>query len=190
MTTGAAIRWTTTARTLAIPLAATLAILPAALAPTSVHGAPPPSTCLEADLGSRTPTEVLILASPHLETYQPWWLFDAISFRLFNEGSTCVGMDFEYDGEMGADTALDAELQEKYPFCRLSGPANVLLMPGLHSANISAKLMQKLGGGTVIGPILIGLSKPVQIVPIGSTVSDVVNLAAIAAHQAVDDREG
>ena len=97
-------------------------------------------------------------------------------------------VDFEYDGEMSADVALDPEVMKLYPFCRLSGPANVLVMPGLHSANISAKLLQKLGGGTVIGPILEGLSKPVQIVPIGSTVSDVVNMAAIAAHDAIDDR--
>ncbi len=95
-------------------------------------------------------------------------------------------VDFEFDGEMSADVALDPEVMSLYPFCRLSGPANVLVMPSLHSANISAKLLQKLGGGTVIGPILEGLSKPVQIVPIGSTVSDIVNMAAIAAHDAID----
>ncbi|WP_404382164.1 NADP-dependent malic enzyme [Caenispirillum salinarum] len=95
------------------------------------------------------------------------------------------GVDFEYDGEMGADTAMDAELQEKYPFCRLSGPANVLLMPGLHSANISYKLLQKLGGGTVIGPVLMGLSKPAQIVNMDATVSDMVHMAVLAAHDAL-----
>ena len=95
-------------------------------------------------------------------------------------------LDFEYDGEMSADVALDADLLELYPFCRLSGPANVLIMPALHSANISAKLLQKLGGGTVIGPLLIGLSKPAQIVQMGATVSEVVNLAALAAHDAID----
>ena len=95
-------------------------------------------------------------------------------------------LDFEYDGEMSADVALDAELLELYPFCRLSGPANVLIMPALHSANISAKLLQKLGGGTVIGPLLIGLSKPAQISHMGATVSEVVNLAALAAHDAID----
>jgi malate dehydrogenase (oxaloacetate-decarboxylating)(NADP+) len=86
---------------------------------------------------------------------------------------------------MGADTALDAELQQKYPFCRLSGPANVLLMPGLHSANISYKLLQKLGGGTVIGPVLMGLSKPAQIVNMDATVSDMVHMAVLAAHDAL-----
>jgi malate dehydrogenase (oxaloacetate-decarboxylating)(NADP+) len=92
--------------------------------------------------------------------------------------------DFEYDGEMSADVALNPRLQKLYPFSRLSGPANVLIMPALHSANISSKLIQELGGGTVIGPILVGLSKPVQIVPMGATVQDVTNMAALAAHEA------
>jgi malate dehydrogenase (oxaloacetate-decarboxylating)(NADP+) len=60
-------------------------------------------------------------------------------------------------------------------------------MPGLHSANISAKLLQKLGGGTLIGPLLIGLSKPAQIVPLGATVNDLVTAAAIAAHEAISE---
>ncbi|MHB1216981.1 MAG: NADP-dependent malic enzyme [Alphaproteobacteria bacterium] len=95
--------------------------------------------------------------------------------------------DFEYDGEMSADVALDATLMRQlYPFTRLSGPANVLVMPELHSANISAKLLQKLGGGTVVGPLLIGLSKPVHIVPMGATVSDMVNMAALAADDAIE----
>ena len=91
---------------------------------------------------------------------------------------------FEYDGEMGVDVALKPELLELYPFCRLSEPANVLIMPGLHSAQISSNLLHELGGGTVIGPILMGLSKPAQIVPMGATVSDMVNMAALAAHDA------
>jgi malate dehydrogenase (oxaloacetate-decarboxylating)(NADP+) len=95
-------------------------------------------------------------------------------------------LDFEYDGEMSADVALDPNLMELYPFCRLSGPANVLIMPELHSANVASKLLQKLGGGTVIGPILLGLARPVQIVQMGATVSDVVNLAAFAAHNAIE----
>jgi malate dehydrogenase (oxaloacetate-decarboxylating)(NADP+) len=94
-------------------------------------------------------------------------------------------IDFEYDGEMAADVALNDELMRRtYPFCRLTGPANVLVMPGLHSANISAKLLQQLGGGTVVGPILIGLSKPVQILEMGATTTDIVNLAALAAYDA------
>jgi malate dehydrogenase (oxaloacetate-decarboxylating)(NADP+) len=95
-------------------------------------------------------------------------------------------VDFEYDGEMAADVALDFELMRAhYPFCRLSGQANVLVMPGLFSANISSKLLQKLGGGTVIGPVLVGLSKPVQIVPMNATVSDIVNLALISAFDSI-----
>jgi malate dehydrogenase (oxaloacetate-decarboxylating)(NADP+) len=95
-------------------------------------------------------------------------------------------VDFEYDGEMSADTALDPVLLGLYPFSRLKGPANVLVMPELHSANIAAKLLQKVGGGSSIGPILHGLAKPVQIVPLGATVSDIVNMAALAAAGAED----
>ena len=93
-------------------------------------------------------------------------------------------VDFEYDGEMAVDVALDPEVQTLFPFCRLSGPANVLIMPGLHAANISSKLTQELGGGSVIGPLLIGLEKAVQIVQLGATVSDILNLAAFAAVDA------
>jgi malate dehydrogenase (oxaloacetate-decarboxylating)(NADP+) len=93
-------------------------------------------------------------------------------------------VDFEYDGEMAADVALDHDLmRQHYPFCRLSGPANVLVMPALDPANISAKLIQELGGGTVIGPLLLGLEKPVQIVPMGASVSKIVTMAALAAHE-------
>jgi len=94
-------------------------------------------------------------------------------------------VDFEYDGEMAADVALDPTLLKLYPFCRLSGPANVLVMPGLHSANISAKLMQKLGGGTVIGPILMGLDQPIQITSMDATVNDIVNMAVLACYDAM-----
>jgi malate dehydrogenase (oxaloacetate-decarboxylating)(NADP+) len=95
-------------------------------------------------------------------------------------------VDFEYDGEMQADMALDYELlHETYPFCRLTGPANVLIMPGLHSAHISSRLMQRLGGVTVIGPVIDGLQKPMQIVQMGATVSDLVNHAALAAYGAL-----
>jgi malate dehydrogenase (oxaloacetate-decarboxylating)(NADP+) len=90
-------------------------------------------------------------------------------------------VDFEYDGEMQANVALNfGMMKELYPFCRLTGPANVLIMPALHSANIVAKLMQELGG-TAIGPILVGLEKPVQIVQTGATVSEIVTAAAFAA---------
>ncbi|MEZ5847205.1 MAG: NADP-dependent malic enzyme [Geminicoccaceae bacterium] len=94
-------------------------------------------------------------------------------------------VDFEYDGEMAADVALDPELMALYPHCRLSGPANVLVMPALHTAHIASKLLRQLGGGTVIGPVLSGLSKPVQIVSMNATVSDILNLGAIAAHDTI-----
>ena len=90
-------------------------------------------------------------------------------------------VDFEYDGEMAADVALNMDKMAPYPFCRLSGPANVLVMPAFHSASISTKMLQELGGATVIGPLLVGFDKPVQIVPMGAKDSDIVNMAAIAA---------
>ncbi|CTQ74211.1 MAG: NADP-dependent malic enzyme [Labrenzia sp.] len=90
-------------------------------------------------------------------------------------------VDFEYDGEMAADVALDMDRMAAYPFCRLSGPANVLVMPAFHSASISTKMLQELGGATVIGPLLVGFDKSIQIVPLGAKDSDIVNMAAIAA---------
>ena len=91
-------------------------------------------------------------------------------------------VDFEYDGEMAADVALNPRLMQQYPFCRLSGPANVLVMPAFHSASISTRMLQELGGSTVIGPLLVGLNKPVQIVPLNAKDSDIVNMAVIAAY--------
>jgi malate dehydrogenase (oxaloacetate-decarboxylating)(NADP+) len=91
-------------------------------------------------------------------------------------------VDFEYDGEMAADVAMNPELQTAYPFCRLTGPANVLVMPAFHSASISTKLLQELGGSTVIGPILVGLDRPVQIVQLGAKDTNLVNMAALAAY--------
>jgi len=89
--------------------------------------------------------------------------------------------NFEYDGEMAPDVALSPAAMALYPFCRLSGPANVLVMPAAHSASISTKMLQQLGGITVIGPLLAGLDKPVQIASMSATASDLLNLAAIAA---------
>ncbi len=90
-------------------------------------------------------------------------------------------VDFEFDGEMAADVALNPQAMAAYPFCRLSGPASVLVMPAFHSASISTKMMQELGGATVIGPLLVGLDKPVQILSLGARDSDIVNMAALAA---------
>ena len=90
--------------------------------------------------------------------------------------------DFEYEGEMGPDVALTYEMQRKYyPFSRLTGPANILIMPGLQSANISAKLLRALGGESVLGPYLLGMSLPVQIAPMTASSSDLVTLAVLAA---------
>jgi malate dehydrogenase (oxaloacetate-decarboxylating)(NADP+) len=95
-----------------------------------------------------------------------------------------MDVDFEYDGEMSAEVALNYDLQKQsYPFCRLTGPANILIMPGLHSANISFKLMQQLGGGSVIGPMLMGSQHPFQIVQMGAQVNDIVNAAAMAVYE-------
>jgi malate dehydrogenase (oxaloacetate-decarboxylating)(NADP+) len=92
------------------------------------------------------------------------------------------GVDFEYDGEMAADVALDPVKMAAHAFCRLTGPANVLVMPALHSAAISTRMLVELGGATVIGPLVVGLEKSVQIVQLGARDSDIVNMAAIAAH--------
>ncbi|SDG78034.1 NADP-dependent malic enzyme [Roseospirillum parvum] len=94
--------------------------------------------------------------------------------------------DFEYDGEMAADVALDAQLQAHYPFCRLSGPANVLIMPGLHAATIAGQTLDKLGGGTLLGPVIVGLSKPAQIVGMDATVSDLMHMALLASFDSIN----
>jgi malate dehydrogenase (oxaloacetate-decarboxylating)(NADP+) len=91
------------------------------------------------------------------------------------------GVDFEYDGEIAADVALDPALLALYPFCRLSDTANVLIMPAIHSASISTKLLQQAGGVTVLGPLLVGLAHPVQIAPLGAKMSEIFNAAVIAA---------
>jgi malate dehydrogenase (oxaloacetate-decarboxylating)(NADP+) len=94
-------------------------------------------------------------------------------------------VNFEYDGEMTADVALNMDKMSRYPFCRLSAPANVLICPGLHSASIATKLLEEIGNCTVIGPILDGFEKPVQIVTMRSTISDILNMAAIAATESL-----
>ncbi len=91
-------------------------------------------------------------------------------------------IDFEYEGDIAADVALSQTHKMAYPFSRLSGPANVLVMPAIHSASISTKLLGALGGANVIGPMLLGLEKPVQIASFGASVSDIVILATMAAY--------
>ena len=94
-------------------------------------------------------------------------------------------VDFEYEGEMAPDVALNYEMQKRYyPFTRLSGPANILVMPGLQSASLSAKLLRELGGESVMGPYVLGLEHPVQIAPMTASASDLVMLAVLAAGDA------
>jgi len=91
------------------------------------------------------------------------------------------GVDFEYEGEMTVDVALNAQAQAAYPFSRLTGPANILVVPARHSASISVKLMQEMGDATVLGPILTGVDKPIQICSSTSTANDILNMAVLAS---------
>jgi len=100
-----------------------------------------------------------------------------------------MNVDFEYDGEMAADVALNKELMSLYPFCRLSDTANVLVMPALHSANIASSMLQELSDGVTIGPIICGLSRPAQIAQMNATVSEILNLSAMAAITAIQEKE-
>ena len=92
-----------------------------------------------------------------------------------------MDVDFEYEGEMTVDVALNPKAREAYPFSRLTGPANILVVPARHSASISVKLMQEMAGATVIGPILTGVDKPIQILPSVSSVNDILHMAVLAA---------
>ena len=105
------------------------------------------------------------------------YMRDAI--KILDERS----VNFEYDGEMGANIALNENLMKLYPFCRLTGPANLLIMPAIHSASISTKMLQELGGGNLVGPYLVGFKERIQIAPHGANVADIVNLAALAAYK-------
>ncbi len=92
------------------------------------------------------------------------------------------GVDFEYDGEMAVDVALDKDKLALYPFARITDTANVLIMPAIHSASISTKLLQQMGGASVMGPMLVGLEKSVQIAPLGAKMSEIYNAAVVAAY--------
>ena len=91
-------------------------------------------------------------------------------------------VDFEFDGDMQPDVALNPEYEELYPFASIVGKANILIMPGQHSAAISYKLMKTIGDAKVIGPLLIGLGLPIEIAPLRSSTSEIINLASIAAY--------
>ena len=92
--------------------------------------------------------------------------------------------DFEFDGDMQPDVALNGQYKELYPFSNIVGNANILVMPGQHSAAISYKLIRELGGAKVIGPLLVGLAQPIEIAPLRSSTSDILNLASVAAYSA------
>jgi malate dehydrogenase (oxaloacetate-decarboxylating)(NADP+) len=92
------------------------------------------------------------------------------------------GVDFEYDGEMAVDVALDKDKLALYPFARITDTANVLIMPAIHSASISTKLLQQMGQASVMGPMLVGLEKSVQIAPLGAKMSEIFNAAVVAAY--------
>ena len=91
-------------------------------------------------------------------------------------------VDFKFDGEMQPDVALDEKYKELYPFSKIVGSANVLIMPAQHSAAISLKMMKTLGGAKIIGPFLVGLGQPIEIAPLRSSTSDILNLASVAAY--------
>ncbi|MFQ5621941.1 MAG: NADP-dependent malic enzyme [Paracoccaceae bacterium] len=93
------------------------------------------------------------------------------------------GVSFEHDGEMSVDVALNAEVLERYPFCKLTGPANILVVPGRHSASISVKLLQEMAGATVIGPILTGIDRQVKLCAMSATVNDIMHMAVMAASK-------
>ena len=93
-------------------------------------------------------------------------------------------VDFQFDGDMQPDVALNEEYKELYPFSGIVGNANILIMPGQHSAAISYKILKTLGGAKVIGPLLIGLGQAIEIAPLRSSTSDILNLASVAAYSA------
>ncbi|MEM7223497.1 MAG: NADP-dependent malic enzyme [Pseudomonadota bacterium] len=161
------------------------------LADTTVHEYPTPEQL--ADIAIQSAAEARALGHEPRVAFLSFSNFGnpprerALRIRSAVEVLDGRSVDFEYDGEMQANVALDGDLLRRlYPFCRLSGPANVLIMPSLHTANIAYKLLQKIGDGTIIGPLLVGMSKPAQIVPLGATVSDLVTAAALAGYHAIE----
>ena len=105
----------------------------------------------------------------------------AVKMKLAADVLDERGVDFEYEGEMTVDVALNTKTQENYPFNRLTGPANILVMPARHSASISVKMMQELGNATVIGPIMSGIEKPIQLCSVSSSTNDILNMAVMAS---------
>ena len=104
------------------------------------------------------------------------------NFNNISIGNWFAFRDFDFDGEMQPDVALNPIYQEIYPFSKIVGNANILIMPALHSAAISTKLMKVFGGGKNIGPLLIGLGQPIEVAPLRASTSEILNLASIAAY--------
>jgi malate dehydrogenase (oxaloacetate-decarboxylating)(NADP+) len=162
---------------------------------TSVNETPSPEELC--DIAIQTASKAASFGiTPHVAflSFANFGNHDLISSKRINdtvEMMKSLNVSFEFDGEITADMALNDSLMKKYfPFCKLTKPANVLIMPGLYSANISSKLLQSLGCGTLIGPILCGLEKPVQVIQMSATVADIFNLTAIAAAEAIDNNAG
>lgn len=157
------------------------------LSDTSVHAAPTPE--ILAKIAKQSAQQVKFLGSQPRVAFLSFSNFgnpDSIHTNKIREAVHLLdeeNVDFEYDGDMSVDVALNMSSRKSYPFCRLSGPANILIMPDLHCASISAQLLQ--GQGSVIGPILIGLMKSVQIVPMNTSATEMTKIAAIAAYHAL-----
>ncbi|MCC7047878.1 MAG: NADP-dependent malic enzyme [Alphaproteobacteria bacterium] len=160
------------------------------IADTNVHSLPSPEELADIAVGSARVARAMghepRVALLSFSNFGNPWREKAQRVREAVEELDRRKVDFMYDGEMNADMALDPELRERlFPFCRLKDQANVLIMPALHTADVSTRLLRQLGGGTIIGPILIGLEKPAQIVDLRAPVTDVVQAAVLAAYQAV-----
>jgi malate dehydrogenase (oxaloacetate-decarboxylating)(NADP+) len=160
------------------------------IADTNVHALPSPQELADIAVGSARVARAMghepRVALLSFSNFGNPWRDKAQRVREAVEELDRRKVDFMYDGEMNADMALDPDLRQRFfPFCRLKGQANVLIMPALHTADVSSRLLHQIGGGTMIGPILIGMAKPAQIVHLRSTVADVVQAAVLAAYQAV-----
>jgi malate dehydrogenase (oxaloacetate-decarboxylating)(NADP+) len=157
---------------------------------TNVHANPTPSELADIAVGSARVARAMghepRVAMLSFSNFGNPWREKAQRVRDAVEELDRRKVDFMYDGEMNVDMALDADLRERFfPFSRLKGPANVLIMPALHTADVSTRLLNQLGGGTMIGPILVGMEKPAQIVNLRASVADLVQAAVLAAYQSV-----
>ncbi len=161
------------------------------IADTSVHERPDPEVM--ADIATQAAAKARQMGSEPRVAFLSYSNFGNPPFDLTERSREAVRVldergdaDFEYEGEMTPDIALDSDLRERYyPFSRLTGPANVLVMPGLHSAHITSRLMQSLDVGTALGPMLMGLEKPVEIVHMNATVNELVSASAFGAYESI-----